>query len=174
MIKKNKIQNKRSQGEIITTVLLILVGIAAVVIVSTFVINMVRENLKGTDCFKTTGQLKINVDEGYTWYNAGLNKVSINIERGEKDFNMTGIAVILGDGAQSKSYTIKPGAAAGITMHDGTAALSLPDPSETKTYIIDVAGAGISAINSAKIVPILYPDQRCNEGSAESNVYPPA
>lgn len=162
-----KIQNKKSQGEIITTVLLILVGIAAVVIVSSFVINMVRENLKGTDCFKTAGQLKINVEDGHTWYNAVAEQISISIERGEKDFNMTGIAVVLGDGAQSKSYIIKTGTAEGITMHDSTAALSLPDPSEARTYIIDVGGL---KVNQAKAVPMIYPDERCNEGSVESDI----
>ncbi len=51
---RNLLKSRRSQAELITTVLLILVSIAAVVLVSGFVINMVRDYLKPTDCFKTT------------------------------------------------------------------------------------------------------------------------
>ena len=161
------LQNKRAQGEIITTVLLILVGIAAIALVSTFVINMVRDNLKSTDCFKTTGQLKINTDDGFTWANS--TQVSVSIERGEKDFNLTGISVSLGNGAESKAYIIKIGATIAKMYNNASAPVSLPSPSETKTYLIDTTG-GITGINQVKAVPIIYPEQRCNEGSAESTI----
>jgi len=42
---------KKAQAEVIVTILLILIGIAAVVIVGSFVMNLVRDNLSGTECF---------------------------------------------------------------------------------------------------------------------------
>lgn len=167
------ITGKKSQGEIITTVLLILVGIAAVVIVSTFVINMVRENLVSTDCFKTSGQLKINSDNLYTWFNNNTKIVSINIERGAStEFNLTAIQVVLGNGGESRSYTIKSsGGSNEVKMASSAdAPIVIPNPSETRTYHINVTAIGFASVTEAKLVPIIAPDKSCNEGSAESKI----
>ncbi len=158
---------KKSQAELITTVLLILISIAAVVLVSAFIINMVRTNLVSTDCFKTAGQIKINLDEGYTYYKTTSPTAAyISISRGEEDINLTGLLISIGDGQSSNSYTLMKGeASTSITSHDGTAA-ALPGKSETRTYKI----LSSSVISKVKVVPIIYPERTCKEGADEQTI----
>ncbi len=164
-----KIKTKRSQAELITTVLLILIAIAAVVLISTFVINMVRQNLKGTECFDTTGQFTINL-EGYTYYNSSDNKTSISIERGEKEFNLTGISISLGTEASMKTFTIKPsGGSSEVSMYNG-GNIILPASSETVTYVINLTGTSIKSVTRAKIAPVMLQNRICSEGIAEASI----
>lgn len=161
---------KKSQAELITTILLILISIAAVVLVSGFIINMVRSNLVNTDCFKTTGQLKINLEDGYTYYNTtstSSKAAYISISRGEADVNLTGLLISIGDGQSSTSYTLKKisGSSKEITSWDGNAP-TLPEKSETRTYRIN----STSAISKIKIVPIIYPEITCKEGADEQTI----
>lgn len=161
--------SKKSQSELITTVLLILISIAAVVLVSSFVMNMVRDNLGSTDCFKTTGQININVEDGFTYWQATKNVTVINIERGAKDFNLTGFLVSLGNEQSSKTYTIKAGEInAQIKMYSSsTANLTVPGVLGAETYNIST---GADRITKIKVLPILAPDKRCDEGAAEAIV----
>ena len=164
------IKNNKAQSELITTVLLILISIAAVVLVSTFVLNMVRQNLQGTDCFKTSGQLSIDLTSKYTYYNPVLDEVSVTIDRGEKDFNLTGLSISVGSAAVSKSYVVRySGSDAGISAYGG-ATLTLPGLSETRTYIINVASANLGTITNVKIAPIIYPNKLCQEGVDEQTI----
>jgi hypothetical protein len=158
-------KSKKLQSEVITTVLLILISIAAVVLVSTFVINMVRSNLVSTDCFKTTGQFKINLGEGFTYFNSSGNVTFISISRGEDTFNLTGILISAGTGQTSSSYTIKAGDNGTVRMWDNSS-IELPNPSETRTYRINNG----KFVDKVKIIPMLYPAKACKEGVDEQDI----
>lgn len=160
-------KTKKAQAELITTVLLILISIAAVVLVSAFIINMVRTNLVSTDCFKTAGQIKINLDEGYTYYKNTVTKAAyISISRGEEDINLTGLLISIGDGQSSTSYSLMKGSTTTeVTSYDGAAAV-LPGKSETRTYRIN----STAAISKVKVVPIIYPERTCKEGADEQTI----
>jgi len=167
-------KNKKSQAEVITTVLLILISIAAVVLVSVFIINMVRTNLVSTDCFKTAGQFKINLDEGYTYYNTTgsvspvVNKaVYISISRGEEAINLSGLMISIGSGQTAISYTVGSSSStpSGVTLWNGNSPV-LPGKSETRTYRINSS----DPISKVKIVPIIEPDRVCKEGSDEQTI----
>jgi len=159
------IKSRKSQSEVITTVLLILIGIAAVGILSAFIINMVRTNLKGTECFSGMGQLEINLDSGWTYYyTSGVNKyVYINIERGTKDFNLTGIDIVYGTGVETKKVVIEEGkTTSGVVYVTGVNAgggiisqsnIVLPLPGESKTYRINNSLSG--DITQVGIAPII-------------------
>lgn len=168
-IKNNKqlLKCKRSQGEIITTVLLILIGIVAVALVSTFIINMVKDYLKPTDCFKTTGQFTLGTDEQYNYYDSGAKELHITIERAEKDFNLTGINIIYGDGASTTKLKISAGADATgkIKMASGAEEIILPGTQETKAYIIDAASFE-GTVTKASIAPILANTGECKEADS--------
>ena len=163
-------KNKSAQAELITTVLLILISIAAVVLVSTFVINMVRTNLVNSDCFKTAGQFKINLDEGYTYYNntAGNKAVFVSISRGAEAINITGIVISIGTGQTSISYTVRQNSSDpqnSVTMYDGKSPV-LPGKSEIRTYRINSS----EAVSKVVIVPIMQPDRICKEGTDEQTI----
>ena len=163
-------KSKKSQAELITTVLLILIGIAAVVLVSAFVISLVKNNLQGADCFQTTGQLEIKTDSGQTFFNSTLTPkvMSISIKRGSKDFNLTGIQVVLGDGKTSKSYSISAsGGSSEVKMADGTAPPTLPDRGMYQTYLINTT---LTNVNTLEIVPVIYPKTTCDEGKVTTTI----
>ena len=159
--------NKKSQSELITTVLLILISITAVVIVSSFVINMVRQNLKGTECFQTTGQLSI--DTSYSYFNDQTLVLHLMIERGEKDFNLTGINIVYGNEFGTKKLAMKPGTGNPSNIMyiqtNGTPTnnIALPDSSETKVYTINVNNTGISSVSTAILEAVVGKDISCGK-----------
>ena len=106
MKKSGVIKNKLTQSEVITTIILILVGIAAVVLISNFIIHFVKTNLKGTECLDTTGQIRINIENGHTFFNSSKNLLHVNIERTVSDFNLSGIYVIFGNEYSTKKVKI--------------------------------------------------------------------
>jgi len=159
------ILNKDSRGgqaQIIVTVLLILIVIAAVALVGNFVFKLIKENLQGTDCIKTTGQVLINND--FTDFSEGI--LNLSITRGSEEFNLTGISVTIGSGATSTPYTITPGVAIadeiamyGDDLSSPGEAITLPKAQETLTYQIKIAG--ITEVKTLDIVPILVNDKKC-------------
>ena len=173
--KMNK--NKKSQSEVITTVILILVGIAAVALVSTFVISMVRDNLKGSECFDATGQVNIDVNGGWTYYNYSGTLLFLNVARGNKDFNLTGILVSFGDGMNTKSVKITSGLITGIypaanilTSPSSSNTLALPGLGETYTYAINISNVSTFTgnITSVSLAPILMNGIQCAESDKAS------
>lgn len=143
------IQVRKAQAEVITTVLMILIGIVAVGILSAFIINMVRTNLKGTECFESMGQLEVNLENGWSYFviQGGVGVVYVNIERGSKDFNLTGINIVYGNGVETKKVLLENGkVTAGVQYVTGINSaqdtIVLPQPGESKTYNITSALSG--------------------------------
>jgi archaellum biogenesis protein FlaJ (TadC family) len=165
----NKLTDKHAQAELITTVLLILISIAAVVLVSTFVISMIRENLPSTECLKTASQINVNVEDGYTYWN-GASVTVVNIERGATQFNLTGFLVSLGNDQSTKTFTITAGLPpADIKMFgDASASITIPGIIGAQTYNI-TTGPNF-AVTKITVVPIVYPGKNCNEGKVQSIV----
>ena len=164
-------QNKRSQAELITTVLLILVAIAAIVLVATFIINLIKTQLRGTECFQTAGQLSINLDES-SYFDSSKNIVYVSIERGEKDFNLTGISITVGSESATKSFIAKPSDGSSEVKLKGGGSVTLPGVSETRTYQVNVSKTinELGTVTKVKIVPIIVGDKFCTEGSDEKNI----
>jgi len=170
------LKSKSAQAELITTVLLILISIAAVVLVSTFVINMVRENLRGTECFQTTGQLSINVEDGHTYYNETVDGtvttryVYLSIERGTKDFNMSGFSVIFGNDFTTKKIQLMGGTSDSTiafynssALWDNVRVLELPMPGEMKAYRLNITSYGISGVNKIAVSPMIVKGPECEK-----------
>lgn len=158
--------NKRTQSELITTVLLILISITAVVLVGSYVINMVKSNLKSTDCFATAGQFSINSENSY--FNSITNITYISIARNSEQFNLTGFLVSLGDADSMVSLTIKAGERnSRVSMKNGSAVIYIPELSETRSYAINSTGTNV---NKVKLTPIIYPDKVCKEGVEEADI----
>lgn len=163
---------KKSQAQIIVVVLLILLSIAGVGIISTFVFNLVKEGLEGTECFKTTGQLEIKISDGLTSYNPATGVVLVTLQRGAEDFNMTGILITVSNEQSSKSYKILHDGTSeplgGITMYLGTAVLQLPGAGEKRTY--SIAGSGIVGVNKISAAPMIGKNEICSEGVDEKAI----
>ena len=155
-------KSKKSQAEVVVTVLLILIVLASVAIVSSFVLKLVRDNLSGTDCFKTMGQLEIKFVDGISFFNTTSHNLSITIERGHEAFNLTGILLSAGTDSSSKSFKITQGAAdplKGIYMLDSDN-IELPQIGEKRTYVINMSG--FLSVNKVSIAPIIDKNKQCN------------
>lgn len=176
MINLNK-HKKKAQSEVIVSVLLILIGIAAVGFVGIFLTNMIRDNLKQTDCFKTTGQFNLNL--GYTFFNSSNNITYVSIARGSADFNLTGFIVTIGTSQNSKGVALKSGDSGsigrlyGYAMLDNsgvinnTAIISVPQLSETISYAIN---ASSFSVNRVSITPILKDGKVCENKADEKEI----
>jgi len=165
---KHLLKSKRSQTQIITTVLLILIAIGAVAVVSTFIFSLVNDNLTGAGCFKTANQFSILVEGegGVTCYNAANGELYVTIERGYGDFNLTDIAISAESLTESSKFIISTNDAVVAYGEDGGEVV-LPRGGEKKSYNITL---GLTGINKVSAVPIIGRDDECGEGIVEVNI----
>ena len=174
-------KSKNSQSEVLTTMLLVMVGIIAVTIVSTFVINLVRNNLKGTDCLEAADQIKIN--SGVSFYNSTSKLLYLSIGRQTKSFVLTGIGVSYGDNSISKTLDIMNGSMdpnigykdiTGLWIFgSGTSNLKMPSPGETRIYAINLTSPSpyeLSNIEKVGITPILEKVGKCDRQVDEEEI----
>lgn len=129
------VNSKRSQEGVISTVLLIMLTIAAASMLFVFVIPWIRDMMdEGKICSDAQGQISIETGK-YTCYNSTATKIMIT--RGEKrDLEIEGIVVSLIYSGTSKKFDIKEdGKIANVTMYDGSETLRLPDAGGSETYV---------------------------------------
>lgn len=114
---------KKALSEVVTTVLLILISIIAVVLLAGFIISMTKKNLnEGTSCFDLRDYMKI-VENDYSCYNATATKVVV--ERGMDNYTISGIILSLMKQGES-------------TRMDVTNLIAIPKPGEAKTYTFNI------------------------------------
>lgn len=162
--------SKRSQSEVITTVLLILLVITSVVILMNFVIPFVKNQLSGSDCFNVVDKIEITNNDMYTCYNSSLNsnELSVQVHIGDIADKISGFTISLG-GASSKTYIIKNNTeTTDVIMYDRTTTLLvLPEKNEERTYLI----RGVSTKpDNIKVYPILINNKVCNSASTINSV----
>lgn len=161
---KLKMKSKKAQSEVITTVLLILIALAGIAVVSVFIIGMVKDRLGSTECFKTVGQLSLNLDEGMTYYDSATSTVFVSVDRKQENFNLTGMLVSVKSDSSAKAFKVKfIGSDTGVSMYQSPASpIVLPGLGERRTYEISVAGAGLGTIKKVAIAPIIGKDKQCD------------
>lgn len=163
-------KTKKSQSQVITTVLLVLLSIAAIVIISAFIFPMVKENLGSGECFKAKDQLFIDTGSELTYFfKSGAadipNSVYVSIERGNnRDINISGIIITIGNNANSDSYIIYQGDSyeeSVIQMYGiPIGAYSIPNFGEKRTYQINTDYSDVKYI---EIAPILSNGKKCEK-----------
>ena len=163
--------NKKSQSQVVTAVLLILIVITLVFIVMNFVVPFVKNQLSGSDCFEVAGKIDISNSPTYTCFKAvtGVDNDVTNVQIHIDDINasLEGIKIELG-GASSKAFEIKRGAPEGdVEMYDATATvLELPGNNEERTYKITREGAP----DYIKVYPILAGGKTCESSDTIERV----
>jgi len=156
---------KKSQQQVITTILLILLAITAVVIVSGFVFRMIRDNLASTECFKTIGQVSINVEDGFTYYNEDTNQTFVSVERGQReDYNLTGLSITISSPTGSKAFRIENGKNyTNVNMYNLNEIIEIPNPNEKRTYIFNDTQKYVTGVNEIILAPIIGNGRLCEE-----------
>ena len=163
---------KRSQSEVITTVLMVLIGIVAVGLLSTFVINLVRDNLKSSDCLQLQGKITLDTGSGFTFFNLTDKYSYVVVKNDWAGSNLTGLNIILDDGMKSKTYKIRvTDSDAKVKMFDGSNPL-LPQSSNPKeTYKINSSSDfKTSVVKTVSVIPVLAGETACNDAFFETNM----
>lgn len=130
---KSKISEKRGQSEVITTVLIILLVLAAVFIVYVAVRNMIQ---RGTEQ-ASTAPLDVSLTTSSTDLSQSL--VNISVSRSAGEGNISSIKIIFRNATTTWTYE-------NIT--------SLPGELETRVYSINLTG-NISNVLSYEVYPVI-------------------
>jgi hypothetical protein len=141
---------KRGISAIVATVLIVLITVAAVTIIWTSIIPMLRENLDFND---PNMRFDIVSSKGYTFYDSSSHLLYVQVERGADIANVVGLEIVV---------TIEGNS---ITKEYGPE--YVPAPNQAKTLILDL-GAGSSLPETIKVVPIVNTEGTLKQGSATS------
>tara|TARA_Y100000310_G_scaffold160433_1_gene160193 strand:+ start:522 stop:1007 length:486 start_codon:yes stop_codon:yes gene_type:complete len=158
MIKKRGI---KGQSQIVSSVLLILIAIAAAGLIIGFVIPFVKNKLSGGDCLEIINKVKIS--PRYTCYD-DPNSVLVQIHIDDIRDVIDGFSVELG-GPSSKNYNILEDDHTGVSMYEG-GSFELPNNTEERTYNMSVTVKP----EYIKVYPILKGGKSCGEADSETDI----
>lgn len=96
--------HKRGISAVVATVLIILITVAAVTIVWTAIIPMIKTNLElGAACLEA--DVLIDASSGYTCYDAENKIVAVQVKKGANEVNISEIEFLLDSGGTSRKIT---------------------------------------------------------------------
>ena len=153
------IMNKKSQGEVVSTILIVLLVVVSVGIVYQFISSLINNQMQKTKCVDVANQVTIKNNQQYTCYNASGNETFIQIHFGDQAAKLSGFSVTVG-GASSRTYKITNSSnVPDIIMFDGNPNLELPNTDEERTYILNKT---LSKPESLTVYPILSDGRLCD------------
>lgn len=129
---------KRSQGEVISTILLILLVISAIAIIAAFAIPFVKNQLSKSDCLEVVEEDKVGITEDiqYSCYDSAFEQMRVQIHIGNVADKINGFSIEIG-GASTESFEIiNQSTNPRISMFDG-GSVELPGKNTEKTYVIN-------------------------------------
>jgi len=163
------ISNKRSQSQIISTVILILLVLATATIIFSFALPFVKDRLSSGNCLDVVGKVGIDHNPKYTCYvydteePPALTGVKMKIQIEDVSDLIDGFNINLG-GADSETLEIIDGAT--IDEVDEGAEIELPGDNEARTYVIAISDKP----DDIKVYPVLKGGKVCGvEDSILSN-----
>jgi hypothetical protein len=164
---------KKSQGEVVATILLILLTISALAVIIAFVIPLIHDWLSDKDCYDYNGIVEIKNDGKYTCFNIDHNTLSIKVKMNDmKDKNIVplqGFQIIVNtEGKDQERFTITKTGVTPIGMvipNSGVGAVSIPDANEERSYNISLKlstfGEKLKP-NNTIIYPLLENGKECS------------
>lgn len=162
--RKRYSMSKRSQSQIISTVLLILLSIVVAGLIAAFVIPFVKDRLPGENenCLDVIG--KVEISSGYTCYNSTNVSANVQIHIYEVRDSIKGFTIELG-GASSKAIKVLEDDYLGVRMYGG-GEFELPNSTEERTYIIDTTNKP----DYIAVYPVLKNNKLCEASDTVRDV----
>ncbi len=161
-------ENTKGLSQVVTTVLLILLSVAAIAIVWGIVNSFVENKLEGaSSCLDVLDQIELNND--WTCYNTSSNKTLISINRG--DAEMTSVLVSVSLGTSSTVFRILNESSLVENVREYLAEylnISLPSKEGGKTYVL----SGINQIPEQIIISVQSGKKQCGVSDFVESVYP--
>ncbi len=161
------LKSKHSQGEIVATILLVLLVISAAVILISFVIPFIKDKLSESECFEYAEKVDITNNEKYTCYDKTNQVLNLQVHIGDIDekskTSIKALTLIVQSGSDSKVFKITPpnSSPSGVLMFNDNPVLEIPLKNQERTYKISNIN---SRPNSTSVYPILNNDRECSDG----------
>ena len=157
---------KRGLSDVIATVSLILLAVAAIGIISSFIIPFVRNNLEeSSSCLDYRDYFTFDDGFGYNCYRDGLYAVSIRAG-GSKEADVKGIKLVFTDATgESRSVSIEENSAdfgrneGKIRRVNVSLPIDVPKGGEVRTYIYNSS----STFDVVDIFPFLESEKICDK-----------
>lgn len=153
-------KNKKALSAVVATVIIILLTMAAITIVWTFVKKVVNENKDQVDsCFNVETGEKVTLNELYTCYNEDSVQVSLNIADVEVDAVV--ISIMVGGNSKVVTLTNVERTYDDIKYYNNEeeTQITLPGKNEGKTYIISGFSGTINKVDWIRIAPVVNTNQ---------------
>ena len=165
---RKMLNSKRSQSQIVGTVLLILLTIGSVVVVIGFVVPFVRDQLSGTECLDLVEQIRIENNPTYTCYDdstEGSEAMRVQIYRGDSQNLSKSFKISISYSGSSKSIEI-PTDTSDFSMYGGGTS-EIPGINEKRTYAI----TGVDSLpESISVFPILEGGKTCDNSHTITSI----
>lgn len=179
------VSKNKAQGEVISTILLVMIAIAAIVVIFNFAIPFVKDKLKEKECFDYNGILEIVNSDKYTCYHKKeadttlypddyyrlIIRVKIGDLEEEDVVPLKGFQVIVNtDDKPQQRFTItKSGPNTGVVSYSGDP-IDIPDRNGERTYNLTL-NTNLKP-NSTIIYPILENEKECSTASYTLDSFP--
>ncbi len=154
----NFFQNKKGLSAVVITVILIALSMAAIVIVWTFVNNMVKKQISSSEsCFGNFDKVKIN--QQYTCYEKISDteyKIRFSLMIGDIETDKVIVSVSSANAIKSYEITNEDQQDIGLTTYPSGGEVKLPEKNAGLTYI---ATGFNSAIDLIQIAPVIGGNQ---------------
>jgi flagellin-like protein len=164
-------KNKKAVSPVITTILLILIAIAAVGILAAYVLPGVDIEPQA-ECFKAIDQIEIDTASKQTcWYNEGGDIIlNISVKRGSEPLGIERfIITVFGEG-KSETFDLGDGenmANAAMINQPYNTPLEIPKRRELRTYRLKTSQF-TTEITSAEIAPVVEGNIFCNAANRKN------
>jgi len=157
---------KKAQSQIVGAVLLILLVLASAMVIMSFVIPFIRDQLSGTECLDVSGKILIKNNPAYTCYESTATNMSVQILFKDVQNLTKGFQINVESGGSSKSVNVISGTTDEVYMLNG-GAIEVPGKNEERTYII----TGINSFpDSVSVYPVLNNDKTCDASDVMTTV----
>lgn len=163
-----KFKNKKALSTVVATVVIIMLTVAAIAIVWTFVKAMVEKNRDQVEsCFDIESGQKVLLEGLYTCYGldteGNLENVSVSISIADVEIEALVISIMTGGSTKTVTLTNTPTAYPDVKNYNGPGGfdypLSLPEKKSGKTYVIAGFPEGLTEVDWIRIAPIVNGNQ---------------
>ena len=143
--------DKRGVSDIVAAVLIIFLTVGAGIFVYSFIMPYIKtETSVSQECYYA----EIGILDGdYTYYNSTTNEIYVQVLRGNRETELSGMQIRLSGGGDSVIVEVREGPSTSVLRELGETTISLPGIEETRTYVIDLDVLGI-IINDSNVVEI--------------------
>lgn len=136
---------KKGISAVVATVLIILITVAAVTIIWTAIIPMIKTQLEeGTVCLNAVTALAIE-NKGYTCFNAA--DIKVQVSHGKKNVSLVGIQFLISKGGDTTSVEVTSG---------------LPDTNGERVITVTYAAGNPESISIAPIISLGNTEITCD------------